>query len=174
MTEAMTNEQILESVICLLAVDGDVCELEMQFFRDVCKRLDVSKESAEAVLTKARQGKGRIYLPEKDADKKRLIYFLVQAVVVDKKVAPVELKVLGAVVGKLGLSKTDVERYIQRQLKEVRAITCPKCGYEQPPAPECRRCGIVFERYKQAKGPNDEDKLRNLFASTDKFQEKNS
>jgi uncharacterized tellurite resistance protein B-like protein len=174
MTEAMTNEQILESVICLLAVDGDVCELEMQFFRDVCQRLDVSKESAEAVLTKARQGKGRIYLPEKDADKKRLIYFLVQAVVVDKKVAPEELKVLGVVVDKLGLSKTDVEHYIQRQLKEVQAIICPKCGYEQPPSPECRRCGIIFARYKQAKGSSDEDKLRDLFASTDMFKGKTS
>jgi hypothetical protein len=27
-------------------------------------------------------------------------------------------------------------------------MICPKCGFEQPDAPECLRCGIIFSRYK--------------------------
>lgn len=32
--------------------------------------------------------------------------------------------------------------------------TCPKCGWEQAPADECLRCGIVFAKYKS---PDDRD-----------------
>ena len=28
---------------------------------------------------------------------------------------------------------------------------CPKCGFEQQPAPECRRCGLVFEKWRERK-----------------------
>ncbi len=31
-------------------------------------------------------------------------------------------------------------------------MTCPKCGLEQPEQPECRRCGIIFARFKSGNG----------------------
>ena len=35
------------------------------------------------------------------------------------------------------------------------AMTCPKCGFEQPESPDCVKCGIVIARYKpsQAAAP---------------------
>lgn len=30
------------------------------------------------------------------------------------------------------------------------AMTCPKCGFEQPESPDCIKCGIVVARYKPA------------------------
>lgn len=30
------------------------------------------------------------------------------------------------------------------------ALACPKCGFEQGSGPECRRCGIIFSKFKLA------------------------
>jgi len=172
----MTNENIIESVICLLAVDGNINKWEMQFFNDVCKRLEVSKEARNAVLAKARQGKGRVHLPTNEADKKRLLYFLVQAVVADGKVDPEERKILDVVIDKMGMFGTDTEKFLQMRLKEVKtekysvpgksSIKCPKCGNVQTTTYQCKRCGIIFEKYKQAQEPSDIDKLKEILASS--------
>lgn len=33
-------------------------------------------------------------------------------------------------------------------LQSNAALTCPKCGFEQEDGPECRRCGIIFSKFK--------------------------
>jgi rubrerythrin len=134
------------------------------------------QEQKEAVIAKIEQGKGSVHLPEDEADKKRLLYFLAQAVVADGNVVPQERKILDAVVTRLGVGENYVERFIEGRLKEIkrerytrsdrRTTTCPKCGHEQPESHQCRRCGIIFEKFKRAKGPSDEDKLRELFGSS--------
>jgi uncharacterized tellurite resistance protein B-like protein len=172
----MTNEDLIESVISLLAVDGAVNKKEIQFFQDLCDRLSISKQARDNALEKARLGKGRVHLPEDNADKKRLLYFLVQAIVVDGKVSPKERNILNTIVDKLGMAGTDVEKFIRRQLKEIRTtpkdipsdqptMTCPKCGHEQLMSYRCKRCGIIFKKYKQAKEPSDEEKLMDMLSS---------
>jgi len=32
-------------------------------------------------------------------------------------------------------------------------MICPKCGAEQPPSPECGRCGLIFSKYRNATAP---------------------
>ena len=177
----MTNEDIIESVISILAVDRNMNQKKMQFFNDLCKRLEVSKEAVAVALKKAREGKGRVYLPRHDADKKRLLYFLVQAMVVDGEVGPAEHQIMEAVVDKLGMSRADMERFIQLQLEDIAAssfspvsakpqMTCPKCGHAQPVAHECRRCGIIFEKYQKTKEPSDADKLKEMLSSANIFK----
>lgn len=45
---------------------------------------------------------------------------------------------------------------------------CPKCGFEQLPASECRRCGLVFEKWRERKasreltGPVDDPAFEDL------------
>ena len=185
----MTNEDIIESVLSVLAVDGDVNQWEMQFFNDVCKRLEVSKEARKAVLTKAKQGKGRVHLPENEADKKRLLYFLVQAVVADGKLVPEERNILDVVVDRMGISRATVEKFLQMRLKEVKtetytvpgksSIVCPKCGNEQATAYQCKRCGIIFKKYKPVQEPSDQepsdiDKLKELLSSSNVINEETS
>ena len=171
----MTNDDILLSIMSLLAVDGKLNKHEMRFFDEVCKRLDVSDEQKNAVVACVKQGKGSIHLPEDEADKQRLLYFLVQAVVADGTIAPKERNILDTVVQRLGIEQEYIEDVLERRLQEIkqehytrtdrRTIKCPKCGHEQPESHQCRRCGIIFEKYKQVQGPSDEDKLRALFES---------
>jgi uncharacterized tellurite resistance protein B-like protein len=171
----MTNDDILNSIMALLAVDGKLNRHEMRFFDEVCERLNVSDEQKNAVVVRAKQGKGSIHLPEDEADKQRLLYFLVQAVVADGKIALKERHILNTVFQRLDIEADYVEEVLQRRLKEIkqerytradrRIINCPKCGHEQPESHRCQRCGIIFEKYKQAKGPSDDDKLRELFES---------
>ena len=179
----MTNEELIESVISLLAVDGAVNKKEIQFFHDLCNRLSVSNQVRDNALEKARLGKGRVHLPEDNADKKRLLYFLVQAIVVDGKVSPKERNILNMIVDKLGMARTDVENFISRQLKEIRTtpkdipsdqptMTCPKCGHEQLISYHCKRCGIIFKKYKEVKEPTDEDRLREMLSSYNRMKGK--
>ena len=174
----MTNEELLCSIISLLAVDGKLNKHEIEYLNEVCERLDISPAQKDAVMAKIKQGKGSVHLPEDEADKKRLLYFLAQAVVADGKIAPEEKHVLNAVVQRLGVGQAYLERFIENRLQEIKEqrsapppkpiMACPKCGHEQPQSHQCRRCGIIFEKYKQAKGPSDEDRLREIFAAANK------
>lgn len=177
----MTNQDIIGSIISVLALDGALNKHEMKFFNDVCERLGVSQEEKNAVLTRIKQGKGSIHLPTDEADQKRLVYFLAQAVVADGKVVPEERKVLDAVVKKMGIPGDYVDRFLESRLQEIKTeryatanrklIRCPKCDYEQQAGYRCKRCGIIFEKYKEVQEPSDEDKLRDLLASSNVIAE---
>ena len=39
-------------------------------------------------------------------------------------------------------------KIVQSEPATESLLTCPKCGWEQPQADECLRCGIVFAKYK--------------------------
>ena len=41
------------------------------------------------------------------------------------------------------------EPYKERELHKGGMITCPQCGAEQPETDECKKCGIIFSKYKQ-------------------------
>lgn len=183
----MTNEDIIESVLSILALDGAVSKWEMQYFDSVCERLQVSQEAKNTALAKAKQGKGRIHLPEDDTDKNRLLYFLTQAVVADGKVVDKERQVLYRVVDKLQLSRNYVDKFIDSRLQEIKSerystvnsestMKCPKCEYEQPKGYKCKRCGIIFEKYTQSKEQDkeqsDAEKLMDLLSSSNKVVNK--
>ena len=176
----MTNEDIIESVLSILALDGAVGKWEMQYFDSICERLQVSQEAKRTALIRAKQGKGRIHLPDEDADKNRLLYFLTQAAVADGKVVDKERAVLYKVVDKLKISRDYVDQFINSRLDEIKSeryssvssestMICPKCEFEQPKGYKCRRCGIIFEKYKQVKGPSDAEKLMELLSSSNKI-----
>lgn len=171
----MTDEELLCSIVSLLAVDGRLNRHEIRYLNEVCERLGISQAQKDAVMDRIKQGKGSVHLPEGDADKKRLLYFLAQAVVADGTIGPKERHVLDTVVTRLGISPKYLERFIEGRLKEIKqqhysrperpTIVCPKCGHEQPESHQCRRCGIIFEKYKHAKEPSDLEKLRDIFAA---------
>ncbi len=181
----MTNIDIIESVITLLAIDGSLNKWEKQFFYDICQKLDISHGSRKAAIQKIQHGKGRVHLPEDTGDKHRLIYFLAQAIVADGKVVAKERKALDTIIDKLGIPKGYVDKFINARLQEVKAehystattsssplIACPKCHYEQPQSYQCKRCGIIFEKYQKMQGPSEEDQLWELLASSNTIRKR--
>jgi len=180
----MKNDDILDSVLSVLALDGSLNKWEVQFFNELCQRLRVSQDVQQKAILRIKQGKGRIHLPEEDADKKRLLYFLIQAVVADGKVSEKERHVLQTVVEKLGMSFAYVEEILEQRMKEVKTerytirqestIVCPKCSYEQTSSYRCKRCGVIFEKFKQAQQPEDTDAdiLMNILSSANRIKKK--
>ena len=61
----MSKDELILSVVCMLAVDGKIDELEMQFLNNLCKELGVSREVVQAAFEKLKQGQGKLCLPEK-------------------------------------------------------------------------------------------------------------
>ncbi|HEV8255164.1 MAG TPA: thioredoxin family protein [Vicinamibacteria bacterium] len=45
-------------------------------------------------------------------------------------------------------------------------MVCPRCGHEQPEAPECGRCGIVVGKYRQADRPRPSTPVETSGAET--------
>jgi uncharacterized tellurite resistance protein B-like protein len=165
----MKNDDIVRSVMCMLAADGSINKLEKQFLQSLCMQLGVSKEAVTAAFEEVKQGKGHIYLPDTEAERKQLFGWLVQAAVADGKIAPQERKMLDAVAAKIGIAASVVERYIAQSLKQDTSepapkevskpsaiMICPKCGVEQKEALRCSQCGIFVKNYLKQQNKTEE------------------
>ena len=119
----MNNEDIIRSVVCLLAGDGEISQQEMHFLQNLHKQLGVTSEVLNTVFEEARKGKGRVSIPEDATERKRLFEFLVQAVVADGRLVSEERKMLNLIAAKMEISGMDVENSLSGALK--RALSSP-------------------------------------------------
>jgi len=68
-------------------------------------------------------------------------------------------RVAAALAQEIGLSLDegdDLDETFFDDSAAAAAMTCPKCGYEQPPALECARCGIIVAKYLERKRREEE------------------
>jgi DnaJ-domain-containing protein 1 len=153
----MKNEDLIRSVVCLLAIDGEMDQQERQFLQALSTRLRVSKEVVNEALNQVRQGKGRVHVSNDLADKVLILDTLTQAALANGAIAPRERQVLNTVAAKIGFSEADVAKLIQRHEKPA-TLTCPKCGVEQDSGrTECLRCGIIFAKIASKGTERSED-----------------
>ncbi len=159
----MNTEHIIQSVVCMLAIDGSIDEQERRFLQQLQRRLGVPAKVLQQSLNLAKQGKGSVKLPDEVADQQRVFEVLVHAALADGVVTPQERRILDAVGAKIGLRKDLIERSINFYAGEARKaaseqaaagssvppppvpqaspsapqesknMTCPKCGTEQEP-----------------------------------------
>ena len=143
----MKNEELIRSVVCLLAIDGEMDQEEMQFLQALSKRLRVSSNVVKEALEQVRKGKGRVHVSDDLADKVLILDTLTQAALANRQIAPRERQVLNTVATKMGFSEAEVGKLIQRHEKPA-TLTCPKCGFGQDSGrTECLRCGIIFAKF---------------------------
>lgn len=109
----MSNEDIIRSVIWILAIDGKIEQQEKQFLTDLCKRLNISNTIAIEIFEQVKKGQGRIYIPTLPDEQKTLFTLLIQAAWSDGSIAPKELKALEAIAIKVGISVNDVKNIIE-------------------------------------------------------------
>ena len=119
----MNNEDIIRSVVCLLAGDGEINQQEMRVLQNLRKQLGVTSEALNTIFEEARKGKGHVNIPEEAAERKRLFEFLVQASVADGRLASEERKMLNLIAAKMEISGMDVENSLSQALK--RALSSP-------------------------------------------------
>ncbi len=161
----MKNDDVIRSMICLFAMDGEVSKQEIQFLQEMRKKLGVSQEVVQSTFDLAKQGQGKVHLSDDPAEMRRMFEILVRAAVADGKIDPQERKVLDAVAAKTGISRKKIEDYIKNKLKQAlvakpkptgsklrqpQTMNCPKCGFKQKAGRvDCIRCGIIFKRLEQ-------------------------
>ena len=105
----MENIDILNSVVSMLVTDGKLLPEESEFLKRVCRRLELSENALEEAFEKFAQGEAYVYLPEEEDEKRRLLSYLMEAVVADGKVAPQEQQLLEAVATRLGVPQEHFE-----------------------------------------------------------------
>jgi uncharacterized tellurite resistance protein B-like protein len=172
----MTTDDVIRSLVCILAIDGSISPPEKQFLQRIQTRLKVSPEVLNAALEQATQGKGRVELPEESMERGRMFDLLVRAAVADGRIDPQERRVLHAVVDRIGFSNADLELRLATELKRRKQQrspsqapkaapgrqpaaspppqVCPKCGFRQDASrTSCHRCGVIFQQYRGAEAP---------------------
>ncbi len=115
----MDKMDILNSVVSMLVTDGKLPPQENEFLKRLCQRLEVSEDALEAAFEKFVRGEAYIYLPQDDEEKKRLVNYLLEAVVADGKIAPQERQLLEAVVTRLEVPQKHFEDMLNILLRRT-------------------------------------------------------
>ena len=115
----MEKIDIINSVVSMLVTDGKLQPQESEFLRRLCQRLEVPEAELEAAFEKFAKGEAYVYLPQEDDEKKRLVNYLIEAVVADGKVAPQERQLLQAVATRLDVSQKHFEDMLNILLKRT-------------------------------------------------------
>jgi uncharacterized membrane protein YebE (DUF533 family) len=112
------RRKVVELVETMISADGVVTDEERQFLRRVVERFGLSAEERDDRLVPSDPGRATRTLRElPDEVKVRVMALLVDAAVVDGKVAPEEHALLLASAASLGIEACALEERIARRLR---------------------------------------------------------
>ncbi len=118
MPDAQERAKVIELIEAMIAADGVVTDEERQFLRKVVERLGLADEERSDRLVPSDPGRATRTLRELSPDlQAKVMALLVEAAVVDGKVAPEEHALLLASAATLGIEACALEERIARRLK---------------------------------------------------------
>ncbi len=115
----MKKLDIIRSIVSILVADGKIVQQEKHFLVNLCKRLNVSKESVSHILAEAKQGNREVHIPTDPKDKRGLYKLLLQAACSDGEVSPDEQELLESFAIKIGMTTHDVQQAVATYLQET-------------------------------------------------------
>lgn len=149
----MNYEDMLYSILSLIAADGKIDEQERQFFDKMCHEFQISQEAKDSLIHRMKQGRGTIQLPDEEEDQRQLLAFLTQAAFADGVLEAKEQAILQTVTRKMSLSPTVLDDLIAAMHTEIQTtpvqeeMICPQCGEKQVQALRCRQCGVFIKNF---------------------------
>ncbi len=108
----ISHEQLLESVVSMLAIDGKIDELECQFLERIAQQFAVPLSVINATLTKVSLGRDLVHIPDHPFTKRKLYSMLVQAALANHALVRQEQGLLQKVAEKMGLSKIEAQKML--------------------------------------------------------------
>ncbi|MBI3270687.1 MAG: tetratricopeptide repeat protein [Planctomycetes bacterium] len=109
-------EQILRTVLTLLAADGRIGPRERSFLDVVGKSLKVSPQDVETYAAEALQGRTLLALPGGAQARAEFMALLIEATAVDGMITPQERRLLDAVAGKLDWTAAQLDAKLEDAL----------------------------------------------------------
>ena len=110
--EQFTPQQLIEAVVCMLAIDGKIDELEMRFLNRLVTQLGISASVISSALQQVSYRKDTIAIPKHPFTKRRLFSELVQAALANNALVPEERDLLASVAKKMGLSQAEAQKHL--------------------------------------------------------------
>ena len=107
----MKNEDTLQAILAILAIDGKLEQQELQFFDKMCRELELPQEKRRDLLDDVTQGKGQILIPENKDEQKELLLHLLRAAFADNKIAPEEKRLILSAAHKMGIEQKVLDEH---------------------------------------------------------------
>ena len=96
-----------------------IAEKSSDFLKRLCGHLELSEDVLESAFEKFAKGEAYVYLPQEDDEKKRLMNYLLEAIVADGKVAQQERQLLEAVATRLEVPQDHFEDMLNILLRRT-------------------------------------------------------
>lgn len=118
----MRNDELVSSVVCMLAVDGVIDQLEVDFLKKLCRQTNVPRDVVNDALEKAKTGRGKVFIPKEPDEKKLLFTFLLKAAAANYEIVPEERRMLDKVAVRMGIPEAAVEKAVAKAVAQIEAM----------------------------------------------------
>jgi uncharacterized tellurite resistance protein B-like protein len=116
------SEDLIRSVVTILAAEGRIDKSELRFLEALRQHLGLGEDVVKTALEDAKKGKRSLHIPREPEEGRRMLKVMIKAAAANREIAPQELKILQLIADKTGVSREDLQANIQRALEKQSQI----------------------------------------------------